>query len=71
VLVEVVGFYTPGYLASKLEALRSVASRPVVVGIDESLACADGDLPGAVLRFKRRIDVQALIAFAERLREGR
>lgn len=68
VLVEVVGFYTPAYLRSKLEALRAVAARPIIVCIDESLACADGELPGAVLRFKRRVDAAELIALAERLR---
>jgi predicted nuclease of restriction endonuclease-like RecB superfamily len=70
VLVEVVGFYTPGYLRSKLEALRAAAARPIVACIDESLACADGDLPGPVLRFRRRIDAQALVSVAERLRDG-
>jgi hypothetical protein len=69
VLVEVVGFYTPGYLRSKLEALRAAASRPIIACIDESLACEDGDLPVEVLRFKRRIDAQALIAVAERMRD--
>jgi predicted nuclease of restriction endonuclease-like RecB superfamily len=69
VLVEVVGFYTPDYLRSKLDALRAAAARPLIACIDESLACADGELAGAVLRFKRRIDAAALIAIAERLRE--
>jgi predicted nuclease of restriction endonuclease-like RecB superfamily len=69
VLVEVVGFYTPEYLRSKLDALRAAAARPLIACIDESLACADGELAGAVLRYKRRIDAAALIAIAERLRE--
>jgi len=69
VLVEVVGFYTPEYLRSKLDALRVAAARPLIACIDESLACADGELAGAVLRFKRRVDAAALIAIAERLRE--
>ena len=67
-LVEVVGFYTPEYLRSKLEALRAAASRPLIVCIDESLACDDGEIPGAVLCFKRRIDASALLAAAERER---
>ena len=68
VLVEVVGFYTPEYLRAKLEALRSAGSRPLIVCIDEALACEDGDVPGAVLRFKRRVDAGALIGAAESLR---
>lgn len=69
-LVEVVGFYTPEYLRSKLQALRAAASRPLIVCIDETLACADGELPGSVLRFRRRIDAAKLIEEAERLREA-
>ncbi|MFZ5892422.1 MAG: DUF790 family protein [Myxococcota bacterium] len=64
-LVEVVGFYTPEYLRSKLGALRGAATRPLIVCIDESLACDDGEIPGAILRFKRRIDAATLIAAAE------
>lgn len=70
VLIEVVGFYTPEYLRSKLAALRSIAPRPLLVCIDDSLACADGELPGVVLRFKRRIDAQALVTAAEQLRSS-
>jgi predicted nuclease of restriction endonuclease-like RecB superfamily len=69
VLVEVVGFYTPKYLRSKLDALRAAAAHPLIACIDESLACADEELAFAVFRFKRRIDPAALIAIAERLRE--
>ncbi len=69
VLVEVVGFYTPEYLRSKLEALRGAASRPLVVCVDESLACEDGEVPGTVLRFKKRANAAALIAAADRLRD--
>lgn len=69
VLVEVVGFYTPEYLRSKLEALRGAASRPLVVCIDETLACDDGEVPGTVLRFRKRVDAGSLIAAADRLRD--
>jgi len=69
VLVEVVGFYTPEYLRSKLEALRGAATRPLVVCVDESLACEDGEVPGTVLRFKRRADAAVLLAAADRLRD--
>ncbi len=68
VLVEVVGFYTPEYLRWKLQALRGAASRPLIVCIDVSLACDDGEIPGAVLRFKRRIDAKLLIEAAEQVR---
>lgn len=70
VIVEIVGFYTPEYLRSKLQALHAAASRPLVVCIDEALACGEGDLPGTVLRFKKRMDAASLVATAERLRIG-
>lgn len=68
VLVEVVGFYTPEYLRGKLAALRVAAARPLVVCIDDSLSAGDGEIPGAVLRFTKRIDAGALLDAADRLR---
>jgi hypothetical protein len=66
VLVELVGYYTPEYLQAKLEALAAVRSMPVVVAIDESLACADGDIPAArVVRYRRRVDAARLVAAVE------
>lgn len=70
VLVEVVGFYTPEYLRSKLEALRAARMRRLIVCIDESLACDDGEIPGTVIRFKRKVDAAALLDAADRLAES-
>lgn len=67
VLVEIVGFYTPEYLRSKMEALRAAGQDRMIVCVDESLACADGDVPGRVMRFKRRVDARALVAMAEEM----
>ena len=67
VLVEVVGFYTPEYLRSKLEALRAAQVRRLIVCVDESLACADGEVPGRVIRFRKKIDAAALLNVAEEL----
>jgi hypothetical protein len=39
---------------------------PVVVAIDESLACADGDIPAArVVRYRKRVDPAQLVAAVE------
>jgi predicted nuclease of restriction endonuclease-like RecB superfamily len=70
VLVEIVGFYTSEYLRSKLDVLRHARDRPMIVCIDESLACGDGDAPGLVLRFKRRVDAFALLRAADSLVEA-
>lgn len=66
VLVEVVGYYTPSYLAAKLEALAAVRGHRIVVAIDESLDCGEGEIAAAgVLRFRRRIDAHALLGAIE------
>ncbi len=70
ITVEIVGFYTPEYLRSKLEVLRSAGIRTMIVCVDESLACADGEIAGTVLRFKRRVDAAALLRVAEGLAGG-
>lgn len=64
VSVELVGFHTPEYLHSKLEALRR-APVPLLVCVDESLACDDGDMPPTVLPFRKKLDVARLVAHAE------
>jgi predicted nuclease of restriction endonuclease-like RecB superfamily len=69
-LVEVVGFYTPEYLRTKLEVLRAASSRPLIVCVDESLSCSEGEVAGTVLRFKRRVDAAALLRAAEVMRTG-
>lgn len=71
VLVELVGFYTPEYLEAKLRALAAVRGVPVVVAIDEALACAPGDVPAAeVVRYRRRVDARALVEAVERAAGG-
>lgn len=68
-LVEIVGYYTPEYLASKLRKLREAAIRNFIVCIDESLACADEQITAdIVLRYNRRVDAAALLDAADRLR---
>lgn len=67
VLVEVVGYYTPEYLHSKLEALRAARDQRLIVCVDDTLACGDGDIEGRVLRFKHRVDARALVAAADEL----
>jgi predicted nuclease of restriction endonuclease-like RecB superfamily len=67
VVVEVVGFWTPEYLARKVSHLATVTDLPLVVCVDEGLACDPSRLPGAdVVRFRRRLDAAVLLAAAER-----
>jgi predicted nuclease of restriction endonuclease-like RecB superfamily len=68
VLVEIVGYYTPEYLASKLRVLCDAGLKRIVVCVDESLACDHTDFrASAVLPYRRRVDAAALIAAAERV----
>jgi predicted nuclease of restriction endonuclease-like RecB superfamily len=68
VFVEVVGFYTPEYLESKLRTLRQAQLKNFVVCIDESLACSDHEIVASeVLRFRKRIDARTLLAAAGRV----
>ena len=71
VLIEIVGFWTPQYLASKLEKLRQIDT-VCLLCVDEERACATAaiaDLPPhlPVVRFRRRIDAAAVLREVERL----
>jgi hypothetical protein len=63
-LVEIVGFWTPEYLARKLAGLRAARLDNLILCIDELRGCADGDVPAgaAVVRYRRRIDPAAVLA---------
>jgi predicted nuclease of restriction endonuclease-like RecB superfamily len=67
VLVEVVGYFTPEYLAQKLKVLRAAAPHRIVVCVDDSLGVGDAHVGGPVLRFRRTIDARALLDLADRL----
>jgi predicted nuclease of restriction endonuclease-like RecB superfamily len=69
VLVEIVGYWTPQYLASKAEALRAVKV-PMVVCVDERHARGDLSPGPGVLAYRGRVDVSALVAEAERMLGG-
>ena len=67
VVVEVVGFWTPDYLERKLAQLATITNAPLVVCVDETLACDPSRLPLAdVVRFRRRLEPAVLLAAAER-----
>lgn len=67
VVVEIVGFWTPEYLASKLRVLAALSDVPLVVAVDKSHGVLPTDLPAAELvAFDRHVDPVALLAAAER-----
>jgi hypothetical protein len=62
-LVEIVGFWTPEYLARKLALYRAAEIENLILCIDEDRQCAEADLPAGarILRFRRRIDVAVVV----------
>lgn len=62
-LLEIVGFWTPDYVARKLALYRRALVANLILCIDEARNCADADLPpGAkIVRFRRRVDPAAVL----------
>lgn len=62
-LVEIIGFWTPEYLTTKLERLRRARISNLVVCIDEERNVGDAELPAdtAVIRYRRHIDVSRVL----------
>ena len=71
-LVEIVGFWTPAYLAEKLARLRQAAPSAFILCVDEELGCAAVGLPPGlpVVTFRRRVDAAAVMREVERLTAG-
>ena len=69
VLLEIAGFWTPDYLAKKLERVRAAGVTNLILCIDESLNCAEADAAlhdsHPVIRFKRKIDANAVLKTVE------
>ena len=67
-IIEIVGFWTPEYLASKLAKIRQVEADNFVLAVSERLDCADedfGDAADRVLWFKSGIHVYDVVELAE------
>ncbi|MSP63936.1 MAG: DUF790 family protein [Myxococcales bacterium] len=66
-LLEIVGFWTPDYLTRKLARYRAARLTNLILCIDEERACADADLPpdARVIRFRRRVDPEPVLAILE------
>jgi predicted nuclease of restriction endonuclease-like RecB superfamily len=61
--VEIVGFWTPEYLANKLERLRNARISNLVLCVDADRNLGDGDLPASValVRYRRRVDAAKVL----------
>lgn len=69
-LIEVVGFWTPDYLARKLALLRRSGLEDLILCVDADRACGDGDLPAGarVIRYRRRVPAREVVALLDRVR---
>jgi len=69
-LIEIVGFWTPSYLSSKLDGLRGLGSDQLILCVDERLALdpdASADFH-AVLRYDRRVPIAEVLRTIEVVR---
>lgn len=68
-LLEIIGFWTPAYLAEKLRRFREAGFERVILCIDARRRCSDDDLPEAakVVRYKSRIDPRDVLAILREL----
>lgn len=65
--LEIVGFWTPEYLAKKFAQLEHAQLQRLVLCVDESRQCTEGDFAdiGHVVRYRRRVDVRAVLAIID------
>jgi predicted nuclease of restriction endonuclease-like RecB superfamily len=66
-LLEIVGFWTPDYVARKLARYRSARLSNLILCIDEERNCTNADLPASarIVRFRRRVDPTAVLRLLE------
>ncbi len=69
VALEIVGYWTPEYLAAKFEKLRRVREANVIVAVRESMALVAGSLPAEVLPFRTGILLRDLMPRLEAFRK--
>lgn len=65
-LVEVMGFWSPEYVARKLALLREAKIANLILCLDEARACGKVELPAAarIVRFRRHINPLAVLTAA-------
>jgi hypothetical protein len=68
VVLEIAGYWTPEYVVEKFRKLRGVRGVHLIVAVPRALALRAGDLPAAVLPFRRRILLRDLLPRLEAFR---
>ena len=70
VVLEIVGYWTPEYLAAKLAKLERVRGTHLIVAVRKALALRAGRLPAEVLPFASRILLKDLLPRLEAFRSA-
>jgi len=70
VLLEIVGFWTPEYLAAKRETLRRFREHRIVVAVAEACLREGAVIPEGFITYKTMIKLEPVLALLERLRRG-
>jgi predicted nuclease of restriction endonuclease-like RecB superfamily len=68
VALEIAGYWTPEYIAGKLARLAGVRGVNLIVAVPRHLALRAGELPAAVLPFRRRVLLRDLLPRLEAFR---
>jgi predicted nuclease of restriction endonuclease-like RecB superfamily len=63
--LEIIGFWTPEYLAKKLDKLSRVKEANIVVAVPESLNCSKDTFSGPVVRYKQRLLIKDVLPAVE------
>lgn len=65
--LEIVGFWTPEYLAKKLDKLSRVKETNIVVAVPESLNCSKEAFAGPVVHYKQRLLIKDVMPAIEKV----
>jgi len=65
--LEIVGFWTPQYLARKLEKVQKLATPNLIIAIPSALNCARDTFSGEVIHFKGSLLLKDLLPSLERV----
>jgi hypothetical protein len=68
VMLEIAGYWTPEYIAAKLDTLGRVRGANLIVAVPKALALRAGALPATVLPFRRRVLLRDLLPRLEAFR---
>ncbi len=71
VLFEIVGFWTPEYLARKREVLRRFRGRRILLAVSAGCVRKGAAIPEGVVVYKSALKVEPVLAALERARSGR